>query len=369
MIALWASYAMAVSACLAVGALCLDRAARAARLPARWIWASAIAASVVTPFVVDAFATPASSAIGMAFSNSALPRAFSLDRGFLAAWAVGSFMVASLLVREALALWRDGRGWREGMIDGVPVREASMLGPAVVGIARMRIVVPAWVRTLDERSRGLVLLHELEHARARDPLLIAFGAVALVAMPWNAGLWWAVRRLRLAIEIDCDQRVLRREPDARAYALVLVESSARMSSVPLALPTCLSTPRRSLEPRILAMKANHSARRRIAAGTAALAGAAVAIAFACSTPHPNPVESEMRAASGDSSEGRGATYRRVALRSGRDDTLVGRVVAEIEPLMRDNRRPYVGDTLYAFTRGGETLKVYYRRGPVREGRP
>ena len=32
--------------------------------------------------------------------------------------------------------------------------------------------------------------------------------MAVVLMPWNLPLWWQWRRLRFAIEVDCDARVL-----------------------------------------------------------------------------------------------------------------------------------------------------------------
>jgi bla regulator protein blaR1 len=42
-------------------------------------------------------------------------------------------------------------------------------------------------------------------------------------MPWNPFLHWQVRRLRLAIEVDCDARVVYRRHtlDATAYAEAL----------------------------------------------------------------------------------------------------------------------------------------------------
>ncbi len=57
-------------------------------------------------------------------------------------------------------------------------------------------------------TRAIALAHEREHIMARDRLLSLFALVLLIVMPWNPALHWQVRRLRLAIEVDCDARVV-----------------------------------------------------------------------------------------------------------------------------------------------------------------
>ena len=52
------------------------------------------------------------------------------------------------------------------------------------------------------------MAHERSHLDAGDPRLIALAVTLLVLMPWNPLLWWQFRRLRRAIEVDCDTRVL-----------------------------------------------------------------------------------------------------------------------------------------------------------------
>jgi beta-lactamase regulating signal transducer with metallopeptidase domain len=41
-------------------------------------------------------------------------------------------------------------------------------------------------------------------------------------MPWNLALWWQLRRLCLAVEMDCDARVVSALGDARAYGALLL---------------------------------------------------------------------------------------------------------------------------------------------------
>ncbi|MDB4870227.1 MAG: peptidase BlaR1, partial [Gemmatimonadales bacterium] len=45
----------------------------------------------------------------------------------------------------------------------------------------------------------------------------------LILMPWNLAMWWQIRRLCLAVEMDCDNRVVNRLGDATAYGELLLK--------------------------------------------------------------------------------------------------------------------------------------------------
>src|SRR2546428_4222727 len=90
-------------------------------------------------------------------------------------------------------------------------------GPAVAGLWPPRIVLPEWALRLGDRERRLMLAHEDQHVRAWDPWLLAAAMSLLVLAPWNPVLWWQVRRLRLAVEMGCDARVLAHDGGAPAY--------------------------------------------------------------------------------------------------------------------------------------------------------
>ena len=107
-------------------------------------------------------------------------------------------------------------------------------GPAVVGFRRSVVVMPKWIPELEDRLLRLVFLHEREHQRAGDHRLFAAAVTALVLMPWNLFVWWQVSRLRLAIEFDCDHRVLRRGESPREYADALITVGSRVSGSLLA---------------------------------------------------------------------------------------------------------------------------------------
>ncbi|HEV2146467.1 MAG TPA: M56 family metallopeptidase, partial [Longimicrobiaceae bacterium] len=182
----------------------------------------------------------------------------------------------------ALSLRR--RGWRRATVAGVPVLVSASTGPAVVGFLRGRIVLPEWALAWDGERQRMMVEHEREHLRARDPLLLLLAFTAAAAFPWNAALWWQLRRLRLAMEVDCDARVLRRHSDVRAYGLLLLEVGRVASSGRLPL-VALTEPPSFLERRIHAMTRPvlQGRIRRAVLSTAICAGA---LALAAAIPAP-----------------------------------------------------------------------------------
>ncbi|MET0395984.1 MAG: M56 family metallopeptidase [Longimicrobiaceae bacterium] len=304
MIAHWIAYCAAIGMLLALGGLALERALRAAALPTRWAWLAAMLLTLAIPAAMRALpreappvaplrvAAPAGAA-GERLSPFDLPLEPSskrrvdlaaLDRPLLLAWGAASGATLLALLAMAAVLRRRRSGWRAAELAGVPVLISRDTGPAVVGLVRSRIVLPEWAAESDPEQRALLLEHETEHLRAGDPRLLAVGLAALVLAPWNPAVWWQLRRLRLAMEIDCDARVLRRRGDVRAYGSLLLEVGRRASGSALAV-AAFSEPASFLERRIriMTMPRERSPWTR-AAGFGVLAlGLAAA---ACETPAP-----------------------------------------------------------------------------------
>ncbi|MGH9422217.1 MAG: M56 family metallopeptidase, partial [Thermoanaerobaculia bacterium] len=147
----------------------------------------------------------------------------------------------------------------ESSIQGVSIKLTRDSGPALAGLLDYVILLPEWCLHLPELDQTLIIEHERAHANARDPLMVWLAGLAIAAFPWNAGLWYVIRRLRTSIELDCDARVLERMSDTYAYGSLLLKIGAR-SSKPALMAPAFSEHASELQRRIRVM----SRRNRIA---------------------------------------------------------------------------------------------------------
>jgi TonB family protein len=144
--------------------------------------------------------------------------------------------------------------------------------------------MPRAVLDLEEPLRRLVLRHEREHCTAHDPRLLTIAAGVVVLLPWNPALWLIARRLHLALEIDCDARVLASGADSLSYSRLLLLIAQRRGAIPLA-PT-LAAHASHLERRIIAMQTRLVPPRKVHLAAAATA-LVVGLAGACSSAAPD----------------------------------------------------------------------------------
>ena len=323
MIALWMIYATTIAGILAVAAALVERAAGAAIRQRRWIWLTAVILSVAIPPIAaiapssDATSnarpddsSPAPSSMARAAEESALTNRIAallatadsqslqrLDRPFVIAWLVGTALALGAYAAAMWAIARRRRTWRPAVMDGERVLLARGVGPAVVGAVRTAIVVPEWSLELAPEQRQLMIEHERQHVRARDPLVLHATALFAVLTPWNLGLWWLNHRLRLAVELDCDARVLAGGRDVKAYGTLLLDVCSRRRRPSAALAPALLERTSSLTRRILAMQPVpvRYARSRIALGAMAALGMVV---FACDVPTPEMLAPDGKNAAG-----------------------------------------------------------------------
>lgn len=215
-------------------------------------------------------------------------------------WSVASTLVALIFGVSLLGLLKRARRWPEEILLGQPVKVSPQTGPATVGFLTPRIVMPRWAQALPEHELELILRHEQEHVRSRDTLLLAAGLAALVVCPWNPLVWWKVRRLRGAVEVDCDRRVLREGFQSAAYGKLLVKLGTRGWFPSLAAPTMAGSTS-LLERRLTLMKRpkrRPSIRSVLATGSVAL----LLLAIACSSEAPVAAEGSSTASSESASE-------------------------------------------------------------------
>lgn len=295
-------YGILLGITLGGSALFLELSLRALGRPVRWIWGTAMVGTTLIPLVAillpgrpenaspGGAVVPLEALYGLSAGASiqgveAVPLLQALNRPLLLAWILASLLVLLLFSGTAVRLGRKSRMWARGLAGGENVLISDGLGPAVLGLFNPRIVLPPWALHLAKDELEIVLLHETEHRRARDPALLAGGILMVAAAPWNPALWWALGRLRLAVEGDCDGRVLARGVARKQYGrLLLGVASGARELFPLA-PALAEGGGRFLERRLRMMETTVG-RKRFGRAALSMAAGSLLLALACETPTP-----------------------------------------------------------------------------------
>jgi hypothetical protein len=257
-------YVNVVGALLGVIGMLVERALPATA-PRRWLWCVIIAVSIALPGYYRAHHTWSvlealhHQAVASSPDDDHRTASLSLldpdwwahtrsydtaiNRTWLGASAVlillgvaNAWRVSRIVRRSRRA--RGGAG-RPTIVDGVPVVLTDSLGPATVGLWRTLVLVPRWVLALPGTQRQYVLHHENEHRSAHDAHLLFVASLTLILAPWSLALWWQLRRLRLAVEMDCDNRVVRALGDPHAYGELLLKVAQAASRGPRLQPALL----------------------------------------------------------------------------------------------------------------------------------
>jgi bla regulator protein BlaR1 len=212
----------------------------------------------------------------------------AFDTPLIVLWIAASLTILISILVVQRRVVRDARRCPQDVVDGVAVLRTRSLGPAVVGSLKSVILLPKWTDGLEARFRRLALLHEREHQRARDPQLL-FCAILLAALqPWNVALWWQLKRLKKAIELDCDQRIVNSGVEVRSYGDLLLQIASRRRPTPLTTLT-ISNGRTFVERRITAMADHKVGGKHLRAALAAFCGI-VLFGLGCETPSPLEIE-------------------------------------------------------------------------------
>ena len=271
----WIVYFLIVSGLLTLTAWILNSLFQRRQLPVRWVWLAAMCASLLVPLVAarteeSRVIRPYDLAVGIPITQplilqkswanwidlEAKPwtqvRAPRSDQWIRTLWVTGSILVFGWTAATMAFMRARRKSWRKSRLQGVDVRVSEKFGPAVIGIFRPEIVIPAWVLRMPSATQKLILAHEQSHVNARDPRLLAVGLCLVALAPWNPLLWWQLYRLRLAIEVDCDRRVLRTGVNCSAYASTLVDCSVRRQTL-LVVSAAMAEPASTLKRRIALM--------------------------------------------------------------------------------------------------------------------
>ncbi len=299
----WMLYAALVAVLIAAGALALERLMASAGRPRRFAWMAALTLAVLVPLpggrreppppvhlpVVVAGESAAPEPVTVHGGRSLLPplpipASRTASRTAALTWGATSAASLFALCAVLLAVACATRRWPRRRVDGTKVYLSRRFGPALVGIVSPRPVIPSWVLESEPDTRAAILRHEQEHARARDHLALLYAGIVLAAFPWSPAIWWMCRRLRAAIEMDCDQRVIASGIGAAEYGAVLLRSGSR-SRTRWGFAPAMGQPTSTLERRLRTMSEK---KKKLNGAHGALLAVAtlVALGVACDLPAP-----------------------------------------------------------------------------------
>lgn len=313
------TYLFAVSVLVAIAALGAEATFGRLSLPKRAVWIGSLLVSLTLPLSIALMTPPVEATIALppipvsqpvAAARDSIPdrsrvvpadqpeqltevvarsarnigglrwRVPSLDSALGMGWMCFSFGTVLFYVLAWMRLSCVANRCPRIDLEGVAVRQTEHVGPAVFGFLRPVILVPHWLLAAPAEVRSLALRHEGEHIAARDPLLLLVGMLLVALAPWNLALWWQLRRLRFAIEADCDARLLRDGANLGAYTEALLAVGTHRSFVVshlMALTTRASWLERRV--RLMVTGANGISRFAAASGAALAAGVIAAAMF------------------------------------------------------------------------------------------
>ena len=294
----WMLYAAGIGVLLAAGGWASERLCETMGWPRRFPWMVALALAVAIPLFArgptpapegPAASLPAVTAVAEVVTESASASPGpGLDRAALVVWGASS--LATLLIFGAVlgVMARSRRRWPRRSVDGEEVYVSAGFGPALIGVARPSVVIPEWLFCASARAGSVAILHEREHARAGDHLALLYGALVVALFPWNPAVWWMVRNLRGAVEIDCDRRVIASGIPAGDYGKLLLAIGVGQHRRWVFAPALVES-RHSLERRLKVMAAKKMKLNPLRAAT--LAGLSLATVFiACDTDAPTGID-------------------------------------------------------------------------------
>ncbi|TVP44988.1 MAG: M56 family peptidase [Gemmatimonadales bacterium] len=259
----WMLYCVGISALVALAARAWEEARSEGGRTLRWGWFGGILAvplvALLPPLLPErslARAGGVGEATGAAPGAELLP-GLSVEAGpvlppefiglleaatpwVVLLWVLATSGLLLRLLARYVSLRRAMNRWPRRVVAGREVLVSEEVGPGVLGLVRGSAILPQWCLGLEPEDQALVVTHEEEHLDRMDNLLLTVSRVLLIVLPWNLPLWWMDRRLRIAVELDCDARVTTRYPaHRRRYAELLLATAARPAragSLPLREP-------------------------------------------------------------------------------------------------------------------------------------
>jgi len=279
---------------------------------ALWLVVPAAMLAILAPPRIVAVAAPASFASIPVSATPAFPaslaqltalavpvtsRAPDMSHVLLGLWLVGSAVSLALLVLgQRRALKPFGAITPDADDPRLAHAANAHVGPAVVGVFRPRLVVPADFETrFDAAERALILAHERTHLASGHAPINALTALVQALNWFNPLIHLAARCARVDQELACDAAVVSRYPaERRTYAQTLLKTQLADAPLPLGCAWPAKSPTLLAE-RIEMLAHNSPGRLRLAAGAAVVAILTVGAGVAAWSAEP-PVRESVKPA-------------------------------------------------------------------------
>ena len=275
--------------------------------------AAALPAFAVAPVAMLAFApTLKASALVASVAPATLGTLDWLAR----AW-VGGVVATALLFLFGQRAFVRSLGTFTGR-DGVFYAANSRHGPALLGLFRPVIVVPAdFARRYSADEQALIIAHEQQHASRRDPAANAALAELQCAFWFNPLMHIAASRFRFDQELACDADVMARHGEQRqSYAAAMLKTQVTGAA---ALATCHWQSSHPLKERIMHLQHTLTNSRRRRSGR--LIAALIACASVLGTVSARTGSADAYDIAVQFAEGAGNTSAKVRVKAGEDFAL------------------------------------------------
>lgn len=150
------------------------------------------------------------------------------------AWLIGCFLSISTFGLRQWSL-HQSLGELTPLENGCYLSQTSVIGPALIGVFKPKIVVPIdFERRFDDSEKAMIIAHEQAHRVSADMLVNAVTTLFQCIYWFNPIVHIAVHLLRLDQEISCDAKVVKQFPkQKKQYAQLLLEAELSQRDLPL----------------------------------------------------------------------------------------------------------------------------------------
>jgi beta-lactamase regulating signal transducer with metallopeptidase domain len=203
------------------------------------VWFSALFGIAGISCLGGLFSVPEHAGAEMSAAVFTLPSSWARDIFYL--WVTGASVALLRVVIGFAQLFKLRRNCRPLEVGELPVSVVKALQnrtsgraakvcvssqvrvPTAIGFFEPLILIPSWaVAGLSASELESVLIHEFEHLRRRDDWTNLAQKMLGALLFFHPAVWWIESNLALEREMACDDAVLARTENPRAYAACLV---------------------------------------------------------------------------------------------------------------------------------------------------